>query len=324
MRDAEEELDLKERIDLQGGLDSGTTHDNNPPQSLAPSQAATMPRPPSCKSITRGFKDMEISDGTQQGKQKRKAMRHGPLDKCTKARAALMRKLGACQKCCCRRVKCTHHDWTKFETEYQTSKDPPANPPTIPSYNHQAMSSAAYSLPVQCWQPTKPQDLEMDLIGVGHNPATLAPPTVSLGWDAEHDFGLVLQSHGSYQNWPASSDDHPLSNAFGAHQPPPSTVSTLWDQCLPIGRQVSEARDEWECQWRNDGTGSLISSGGGEACPHRHLTLRELRNHCSCAHGQYRKAEEPFFGRCMDCQFDNNRPGPCPQCRQGYSSSSEK
>lgn len=104
MRDAEEELDLKERIDLQGGLDSGTTQDN-PPQSLAPSQAATMPGPPSCKSITRGFKDMEISDGTQQEKQKRKAMRHGPLDKCTKARAALMRKLGACQNCRYRRVK---------------------------------------------------------------------------------------------------------------------------------------------------------------------------------------------------------------------------
>lgn len=164
----------------------------------------------------------------------------------------------------------------------------------------------------------------MDLIGVGHNPATLAPPTVSLGWDAEQDFGLVLQSHGYYQNWPASCDDHPLSNAFGAHQPPPSTVSTLWDRCLPIGRQVSEARDEWECQWRNDGTGSLISSGGGEACPHRHLTLRELCNHYSCVHGQYRQAEEPFFWRCMDCQFDNNRPGPCPQCRQGSSSSSEK
>ncbi|KAM7204461.1 hypothetical protein V8F20_003577 [Naviculisporaceae sp. PSN 640] len=54
--------------------------------------------------------------------QQRRQGRQGLLAPHTKMRAALMRILGACAECKAKKMKCTHHNMTKFEEEYQRRK----------------------------------------------------------------------------------------------------------------------------------------------------------------------------------------------------------
>ena len=68
---------------------------------------ATSPAPSSASathSVTRAMNDMSVG-GDQPRPKKPRAGRHGPLREATKHRAALMRKLGACEECRERRVK---------------------------------------------------------------------------------------------------------------------------------------------------------------------------------------------------------------------------
>jgi len=106
IRRIEEGLPLATRLQLQDGPvvnDEHAAYLQPPPHSQAP----TSPRSPSCAStthsLTRAFDDVAIEDEEHQNK-KRRAMRHGPLDGLKRARAALMRKLGACPDCKARRV----------------------------------------------------------------------------------------------------------------------------------------------------------------------------------------------------------------------------
>jgi hypothetical protein len=93
LRMIEEGLDMVDRLQYL----------QPPPHSPAPPS----PRSPSCAStthsLTRAFDDVAIEEEEPQNK-KRKAMRRGPLDNVKRARAALMRKLGACAECKARRV----------------------------------------------------------------------------------------------------------------------------------------------------------------------------------------------------------------------------
>lgn len=77
-------------------------------QPVSPSQATTASRSPSCAStthsVTRAINDMGV-DGAQPRPKKSRAVRHGPLRDTAKLRAALMRKLHACDNCRSRKVK---------------------------------------------------------------------------------------------------------------------------------------------------------------------------------------------------------------------------
>ena len=111
MKQIESELDLGDRIKLQGchGGECSPVELLEPP---TPSQADTMSRSPSVRSHTQslphGSNAVDIADVVEQeeraGKKKR-AVRRGPLDGYTKARAALYRKLGVCDGCRERKVK---------------------------------------------------------------------------------------------------------------------------------------------------------------------------------------------------------------------------
>ena len=111
MKQIESELDLGDRIKLQGGHggESSPVELLEPP---TPSQADTMSRSPSVRSHTHslpyGSNPVDIADVVEQEERvgkKRRAVRRGPLDSYTKARAALLRKLGVCDGCRERKVR---------------------------------------------------------------------------------------------------------------------------------------------------------------------------------------------------------------------------
>ncbi|KAK4682996.1 hypothetical protein QC764_121150 [Podospora pseudoanserina] len=81
---------------------------------LSPSQATSRSRSPSCASTTHSVtKAMNGVDLNQQGSKskKKRATRTKPLSKPAKAKAAFIRKLGACEDCRKRRVGCTREHW---------------------------------------------------------------------------------------------------------------------------------------------------------------------------------------------------------------------
>ncbi|KAK0750820.1 hypothetical protein B0T18DRAFT_57328 [Schizothecium vesticola] len=127
MRRIEDGLDMQNHRDLDQLQDTGSLVGHYAPYLQPPlhSQTPTSPRSPSragtTHSLTHALDDVAIKEGEPQYK-KRYTNRQGPLTNLTRARAALMIKLGACQSCKDRRVACTHFDYTKFEQEYQRRK----------------------------------------------------------------------------------------------------------------------------------------------------------------------------------------------------------
>jgi len=90
-------VDMQDRLyQLQGGSVGDHAPYLQPPQR---SQAPTSPQSPSYASATHPptHKEPQIKNS--------KAMRYGPLDNLKRARAALMRKLGACAECKIRKVR---------------------------------------------------------------------------------------------------------------------------------------------------------------------------------------------------------------------------
>ena len=112
MKETESELDLVERLGLQGGPGSDIGQAEFL-ETATHSQRTTISRSPSLHSNTRSIvystNLVDIGDVVEQeeraGGRRKRAMRRGPLDKYTKARAALLRKLGACDSCRERKVK---------------------------------------------------------------------------------------------------------------------------------------------------------------------------------------------------------------------------
>ena len=76
-------------------------------QPPTPSQGAASPLSPSCASTTHSLNQaMDHMDvGDDEPRRKRLAIRHGPLHPYKRARAAFMRKVGACSECRSRRVQ---------------------------------------------------------------------------------------------------------------------------------------------------------------------------------------------------------------------------
>ncbi|KAK3367168.1 hypothetical protein B0T24DRAFT_384580 [Lasiosphaeria ovina] len=322
MRQVEEELPLMERVDLQNapGNRDGQNDFLQPP---TPSTA--MSRSPSCasttNSVTRALKNVEMDDDRPS---KKRAMRHGPLDKYTKARAAFIRKLGACDSCRGRKVKCNHYNLDRFQQKYEASKRPtiasqpaPMNLQFLP-YTHPQTYVAG---------PYQPRFSEpVDLIGVGLDLPPL--PFQYPQGTQEEDFDNILLATRSQQPAIPASNAAPLYN-FGPptrslgtlFPPPPSTIATMPQEAspsphryVPIGRKVLSPGQEWECLWGiNDGTESSVSSGEAEACNLRCNTLDHLYIHFSVEHAPYQNPN--FMWRCLACNFNWMNPNvSCPNC----------
>ncbi|GAB1312388.1 hypothetical protein MFIFM68171_02598 [Madurella fahalii] len=180
----QEEWDLLRRQNEQSGF----------LQPVSPSQATTASRSPSCasttQSVTQAMNDMGV-DGDQPRPKKARAVRHGPLPDAAKLRAALMRKLHACESCRGRKVKCSHFDLRLFEDEYQKSKGTQTQPP--------------------------PYVDDFDLFGVEQNPATFPAQSFSGEQDGAHlEIDNILQQTRNGHTPVSPSPASPLYNFEGS------------------------------------------------------------------------------------------------------------
>ncbi|KAK0633768.1 hypothetical protein B0T14DRAFT_491884 [Immersiella caudata] len=283
LRMIEDGLDMADRLQLQNGRDHAP-YLQPPPHSPAPPS----PRSPSCAStthsLTRAFDDVAIEEEEPQNK-RRKAMRRGPLDNVKRARAALMRKLGACAECKARRVGCNHFDRSLFEQAYQrrrqrelgASVNPPSRgvsaPVLQPSFNDPAVDGIGgwdtrdlpLLYPPGSGQPDAAQvEIENLLLGFPRSPTV---PEAPVYLPASRPFPFI----------------NPLTPGLLSPRPMPPSADIIQ---LPIGRNVRD--DEWECKHGDHSLGQI------EVCGRRFYTPSDLRQHFEVAHVPY-SAELDMF-----------------------------
>ncbi|KAH8884217.1 hypothetical protein GQ53DRAFT_400188 [Thozetella sp. PMI_491] len=344
MKQMEHELDLNERIRLQGGhgIDHGQGDLLEPPPT--PSLTTTISRSPSLRSrtqsVTYSAAPVDIAEVVEQeerlGTARRRAVRHGPLDKYTKARAALLRKLGACDSCRERKVKCTHHDLSEFERNYQGGGQlrKPISPHSsflpspfqvthqLPSSNSEAFlhigGHIASSLPsvLQYPEPNEQDgpaaELERMLQAMTEDsqlpmPASSAPLYGEVPFSREASLYVETRQRRALAPWssPAAAGFGPASTAVNAPFIEPN------DYLLPICRLVDGA---WECQW-SDGSDSSETNSEAEVCGLRHPRLASLSTHFRSAHTDFREGRPPiFFWICSKCRLKwIENAEECPQ-----------
>lgn len=111
-REAEDGLDLSDRLVLQAGQASDDT--NAPLRLETLSQGTMMSRSPSCASHhSANLSGPDANDNREtshlDARPKGRAKRHGPLSETKRLRAAFIRKLGACLQCRSRKVSVRVH-----------------------------------------------------------------------------------------------------------------------------------------------------------------------------------------------------------------------
>ncbi|KAM7188524.1 hypothetical protein V8F20_010542 [Naviculisporaceae sp. PSN 640] len=273
------EAHVKEQAQLAvGSSDGGSQHH----EYLRPPSAATMSRSPSCastsNSVTGGMNNMGLSD---EKPAKKKQGRQGPLDALGKARAALVRKLHACQNCRSRKVKCSHHNFRLLEDAYQASKRIVPPMAQRPRYNNpentRAQQEALFGVGVgqNLSIPTSQyisfnefgeqaaadlDDLLLSGQGSPMSPNSTAPLYFLSGSSRSQGTApLGYNSYGNY-NWgsmPATSIDSSYAylqqtnslaqfgapmGASGTQTPATAPVSdSQADRHIPIGRRITSA-----------------------------------------------------------------------------------
>ncbi|KAK4239487.1 hypothetical protein C8A03DRAFT_14116, partial [Achaetomium macrosporum] len=304
-----------------------------PSQSAARASSPSRSQGSTAPSISQALSGMRL-DRDRSPVKKAAPGRHGPLPKPKQLRAALMRKLRACDDC--KKRRCDHLDLCLFEAAYQATK-PAVAQPLDPPYQ----SSHATLYQPRLGDPN-------DLRGVGESPgvtsyrAPLIQEPITQGgrnealldYDplsehAQHQYLAVrphlastLGSFGGYQ--PAlvdSSPQHPLAIApqnvfiaqYEADTAPQSMPSAI---SMPIGRQAP-SNGQWDCSWGSDECDSSVSSGGLSSCRQRCMTLEALKMHFESSHAPFQR--DWSMWRCTHCGYDDGEPtGLCPQCFNPY------
>ncbi|KAK1758320.1 hypothetical protein QBC47DRAFT_374280 [Echria macrotheca] len=304
MRRIEEQLSLSDQLRLRSGPPSGDEHGDflRPP---SPSLAPTSPRSPSCPSttfsLTRGFDDVGLDE--EEPRAKRRAVRHGPLDALDRAKAALMRKLGACADCRFRKVKCTHFDRTKFEARYQASKrgeqarlrypeqlGVQAAVSPQPSFNNGTVTQ------IGSWQP--PSDLPQTAPGIQHDEAEaeiLAIEEGVRGAASSSASSSAPTNAPYYFANPQRMSQYSFNsmNSLSPYLAPPSQFSfgpaAEEDTHMPIGRRVVEEQSviRFECRHGDDNTSDVVDEA--TVCNLRFASIPELCQHFQTDHLPFSK-----------------------------------
>ncbi|KAK0725771.1 hypothetical protein B0H67DRAFT_140387 [Lasiosphaeris hirsuta] len=287
MRRIEERLTFRDALELQNGQGGNDSH-LRPPET--PSQATSMSRTHShvstTRSITRDLDEADI-DEQQSPAPKKRAIRKGHLSPFKKARAAFMRKIGACPECRARKVPCIHYDKPVWEPGYQNwkriaqangsispgpqSAQEPQFAPVVrqPSFRDidvgavgDWVNQPSVQVPVSGNPQQDPAGAELDAIALETRPP--AAPTAPL-----YQFPGVRPSPAAFpQLW--------------ARPPPPNNPEMFGPDPIAIGRLLGGAQ-VWECKF-----GDNTSSPGFpyfEVCNRHYGSLRELQSHYAQDHG---------------------------------------
>ncbi|KAL2020470.1 hypothetical protein VTK56DRAFT_8355 [Thermocarpiscus australiensis] len=312
----EDEKPSLERIEQQGESDGFLCP-------LSPSQATARSRSPSCAStthsVTHAMNAIGVS-GDQLQTSRARSGRHGPLPQAKRLKAALIRKLGACDDCRGRRVTCKHFDFSLFEVAYQAAKTASARPPS-PDLDSKTSAAAPY----------RPRFSDSsDLIGVEENPVNLLSQTFLSGRD---DLEMLSNQAEAQQTVVRpNSQASPLCKVGDARAATSSAGSqssfglmtqdhtaTNIERRIPIGRQVTPYGHEWECMWGGgDETDSSVSICELEPCNRRCSTVEALKTHFTSFHGPFWDAD--YMWQCTICGFQWISPhGPCFYCSEPSS-----
>ncbi|KAK4188994.1 hypothetical protein QBC35DRAFT_381330 [Podospora australis] len=303
-------------------------------------------RSPSCASTTNSLRQaMDDVELEREPKKKRRAMRTQPLSKTARAKAAFIRKLGACTECHRRRVGCKkeHYDLSLFEAQYRTSRNlPPETDEEEAVIKGEAMDQDRITANV----PPVRYSLghSNDLFGVGQNLESY-PPSFKDDPDGLLQPPTLPQMRSSYNPMQGPIQGAPYGYGIPGHMnnigpirptmiqyhtyPPvygcPSSSrkstanTTVESRHLPIGKQLSQDRDEWECLYGTDEADVPSSSGRGGSCSRHCSSLSELEQHYRLQHSTFENAS--YMWRCISCGFNSpdifgNPAGPTQSCLQ--------
>ncbi|KAK4200131.1 hypothetical protein QBC40DRAFT_73636 [Triangularia verruculosa] len=324
---------------------------------LSPSQATSRSRSASCTSTTQsvisGMSGVDLNRRGSKSKGRKRATRTKPLSKTAKAKAAFIRKLGACDDCRKRRVGCTREHWDLhlFEEEWRKSHGPlPVEEelkPVPPVDYFKDEWQIGRGLPPEAPKPAPAPELEAnnsyqprysehdDLAGVGGQVAY--PSRGVLGaveeeidmlqdmqrWEFQDPLEMLIEFSENYLE-PDSGIDF---NCTDLSQPPPTQFpnpepeDTTWlrvtdYQHIPICKQMSIFTGEqlFECL----GTFAADPGIGEFPCGQCFDTLELLIEHFINVHYVFETHEER--GKCLNCGLDwdmmnsEELTEPCKQC----------
>lgn len=294
-RRIEEGLTLGDQLELQDGQDGNGGHAAylQPPTH---SQAPTSPRSPASTthSLTRVFDDTGLEEEDHPNKKRSRARRNGPLAERKRAKAALMRKIGACAACKSRRVGCNHFDNTIFEQEYQRRKQRELGTPLSPRSREgpPSTSQPSFNGPtadlIGSWQP---QSLPERVLSSGNQRDATEAEIDDLIRENPSASPVTTAPYYFATNGPTP----PLTDVLPAYSPAPRSMpfnallmsTPLFppaSQQVPIGRQRP---DQWfECRHGDDDISNPVGVSAG-VCNLLFGTLPELLQHYQSMHGPY-------------------------------------
>lgn len=268
-----------------------------PDDRLKPPPMQRTPSRNSARSVTEGMDNMTINDHKLYGGiKKQRAKRHGPLSDAARAKASLLRKIGACDVCSKRRVSCVHIDWSNFEAGRRRFSPQTQHSPVLMTTSQS--------------EPYKPRIQQDLLTGIGSSQPTLSyihhGPELDIHDEPVADPAVLKNT--SLPNFP----QHDSSMRALILQP------QVEEQHVPIGRQLNIRETVWECQSGSDAdlayeTTSSISAD--PRCAERFESLSHLKSHYLTSHHQFRESDRPYLYKCLNCEFLNEISGTgCAMC----------
>ncbi|KAK4177551.1 hypothetical protein QBC36DRAFT_345354 [Triangularia setosa] len=316
---------------------------------LSPSQATSRSRSPSCASTTHSVTNaMNSVHLNQKGSKPRKkrATRTKPLSKPAKAKAAFIRKLGACEDCRKRRVGCTREHWDLhlFEQAWRDTYGPlpveqeltPVPPPDLGVDHFKSEWQLARILPPEVPKPAPAPEPEAnnpyqarfseldDLAGVGGQ-VTYASGGALGAVDEEIDNMLQTLQHEDHEETPATvvefsenyfEPDFEIDFSCADFTQPapysnPEPEDTAWlgatdYQHIPICKQTFTFTGHQ--QFECLGTSAAENDGGESPCGQCYNTLESLIEHFINAHYVFETHEER--GKCLGCGLDWDLTNP--------------
>ncbi|KAK4125162.1 hypothetical protein N657DRAFT_357739 [Parathielavia appendiculata] len=323
---------------------------------LSTSRPLTSPTSPSYDTLSQATAETGVSD-PQRAKKPRPG-RKGPLPQAKKLRAALLRKLRACDECRERRVRCAHFDFSLFEDAYQACKQQENRLVDADPHDTRARSQrprlgdAADLLGVGLGQ-SRPLYSSSAVVPWSDSAVDEVSPDTDPLWNQQNQ----LQPYVTFSNFqepeprhlfpvvPASRSvtDLPLSRQTAGALPSSRSATSLPSlrltaanlptsrpaDALPLpprnnialGKQLSAGSDWWLCLWGHGDQPASLREPVPVPCNGQFRGLEALKTHFGHEHGVF--YQDWHLWKCVECELELSKPPdpgrPCPMCGQAES-----